>query len=1330
MAYGKRDSSGRLVFVRFVLSEFCIGLLIIFLCYAFAGPALAVGPDFPGGVMVQPVKAVPALPSGGSGPSQSVPQLLDRSVVSPERSSLVQPGFVSGPVMGRVSVPDVSLPGGVSGLNEITPPVASIKNDGNVSTEAFVQPDIGFSLIIDSSGSMSWNDRNNLRLTASKSMAKLINILNRDGASHSLALVDFDSSSELKFSMNRVDEDNIETILEEIDKIKSSGGTCIPPALQMGYDQLLSKEGTYDKGCAILLTDGEDGCSGAINKVQQFVNKGWPIFTIGLSSDADIPLLKQISSASNGQNYPISVDGDITGIFLDILKKIGLIETTKKQTITLIGGETEEITYIDDWPPTIMVKEEEGGTPPTPKGEGPNGPVEYEPTDLGNGETIFTPKDEDKNKPIAKIIYKNPDGNPKTFTQIIIIPNPTIRLFTDSTDTYYKGNSYSINAWLERDNGQKISPVNFIDCTWTLPDGSSQSVLFSSVGNGMYKTNFVPNIVGFHQMTINAQSGSLTLSKNIYFNVVESTAPDIEWEKILTGNNYDVGNGLILSDNDGFVITGYSDSTNGDYTGNNGGYDIFIKKYSLTGNLLWSKMYGASIDDAMYSVKQVSDGGFVLAGDTNSNAGEFKSKGSYDGAILKIDKNGNKQWVKTIGGTGGDTARDVFLADDGTFILTGFGSSNNGDLPGNLGPDDGFVRKYDVNGNVIWTKLYHNYGDDEFHTIIPASDGGFVVGGFSNTGMSGYHGAIDFNVFKYDKNGIMQWGKPYGGKNNDYLNQIITSHDGGYILAGNSWSNDGDSGQVVGHHGDWDAWIAKIDANGNFVDQVCLGGSNGQGAYGIASTSDGGYIVVCDTRANDGDVSGMIGTRDIWVVKLSSSLDIQWQKCLGKSGVESSPQAVVEANDGGYIILGQNAKSGSQDVWIIKLKPEHTLSPPVVSSITPSTAQNTGTATISNLAGTGFKTGAKVSLKRSGYADIPASNVVVSSPNKITCRFPLSDKNGGAWNVVVTNTDGHIGTKYGGFSITGGTGSYNIGVFRGSKWYLDSSGNGAWGAGDKTHSFGLSNDVPVTGDWNGDGKRDIGVFRGRTWYLDSSGNGAWGAGDKTYTFGLSGDKPVTGDWNKDGKTDIGVFRGNKWYLDSSGNGAWGVGDKTYSFGLSGDIPVTGVWNKDGKTDIGVFRGNKWYLDSSGNGAWGSGDKTYTFGLAGDKPITGDWNKDGKTDIGVFRGNKWYLDSSGNGAWGAGDKTYTFGLSGDTPVTGKWSGSSGTASIQSVELNPLEKPDSVFEVPDVTRPVAAVPVVEMPVNSNSVKNTVTPGVVPSQPNPLVSGQNKIPGNPLL
>jgi hypothetical protein len=248
-----------------------------------------------------------------------------------------------------------------------------------------------------------------------------------------------------------------------------------------------------------------------------------------------------------------------------------------------------------------------------------------------------------------------------------------------------------------------------------------------------------------------------------------------------------------------------------------------------------------------------------------------------------------------------------------------------------------------------------------------------------------------------------------------------------------------------------------------------------------------------------------------------------------------------------------------------------------------------------------------------------------------------------------------------------------IGVFRPSTqlFYLDANGNGAWNGAliDKAYSFGLTGDIPINGDWNGDGRTEIGVFRPSTqlFYLDANGNGAWNGAliDKAYSFGLTGDIPITGDWNGDGRTEIGVFRPSTqlFYLDANGNGAWNGAliDKAYSFGLTGDIPITGDWNGDGRTDIGIFRPSThmFYLDANGNGAWNGAliDKAYNFGLTGDIPITGDWNGDGRTDIGVFRPSTdtFHQDYSGDGVWDGAviDRTYNFGLTGDLPISGKW-----------------------------------------------------------------------------
>jgi hypothetical protein len=245
------------------------------------------------------------------------------------------------------------------------------------------------------------------------------------------------------------------------------------------------------------------------------------------------------------------------------------------------------------------------------------------------------------------------------------------------------------------------------------------------------------------------------------------------------------------------------------------------------------------------------------------------------------------------------------------------------------------------------------------------------------------------------------------------------------------------------------------------------------------------------------------------------------------------------------------------------------------------------------------------------------------------------------------------------------------GVFRNGAWYLDANANGKWDPGvDITvpaGSFGLSTDIPITGDWNGDGITEIGVFRNGNWYLDANGSRTWNAGDITIpagAFGNRNDIPVTGDWNGDGITEIGVFRNGAWYLDANGNGKWDPGvDITVpagSFGLSTDTPITGDWNGDGITEIGVFRNGNWYLDANGSRTWNAGDITIpagAFGNRNDIPITGDSNGDGITNIGVFRNGAWYVDDNGNGQWDPGVDIAlpvgSFGLSNDKPITGVW-----------------------------------------------------------------------------
>jgi len=220
------------------------------------------------------------------------------------------------------------------------------------------------------------------------------------------------------------------------------------------------------------------------------------------------------------------------------------------------------------------------------------------------------------------------------------------------------------------------------------------------------------------------------------------------------------------------------------------------------------------------------------------------------------------------------------------------------------------------------------------------------------------------------------------------------------------------------------------------------------------------------------------------------------------------------------------------------------------------------------------------------------------------------------------------------------------GLVRGNTWLLRNSNSS--GAADITFHYGLTDDFPVTGDWDGNGTTTPGLVRGRTWLLKNSNTG--GTADVTFSFGRPGDYPITGDWDGNGTTTPGVVRGTTWLLKNSNSG--GAADVTFAFGRSDDFPVTGDWDGNGTTTPGLVRGATWLLKFSNTG--GSADSSFTYGRSDDFPVTGDWDGDGVTTPGLVRSRTWLLKNSNSG--GTADNTFTFGRVDDFPVTGDWDGS--------------------------------------------------------------------------
>jgi hypothetical protein len=246
--------------------------------------------------------------------------------------------------------------------------------------------------------------------------------------------------------------------------------------------------------------------------------------------------------------------------------------------------------------------------------------------------------------------------------------------------------------------------------------------------------------------------------------------------------------------------------------------------------------------------------------------------GKSDAWIVKLDSQGTIQWQRSLGGSNQDAAYSIQITSDGGYIIAGSSYSHDGDVTGNHGKSDAWIVKLDSQGAIQWQKSLGGGNLDEAISIQITSDGGYIIASSSksnNGDVTGNHGDDDYWIIKLDSQGTLQWQKSLGGSEWDKAYSIQITSDGGYIIAGFSYSHDGD---VKGNHGKYDYWIVKLDSQGTIQWQKSLGGSVEDAARSIQQTSDGGYIIAGISWSNDGDVKGNQGKYDFWIVKLQGQV--------------------------------------------------------------------------------------------------------------------------------------------------------------------------------------------------------------------------------------------------------------------------------------------------------------------------------------------------------------------------------------------------------------------------------------------------------------------------
>jgi len=444
----------------------------------------------------------------------------------------------------------------------------------------------------------------------------------------------------------------------------------------------------------------------------------------------------------------------------------------------------------------------------------------------------------------------------------------------------------------------------------------------------------------------------------------QAQAPTIEWQKSFGGSGDDRAYSIKQTSDGGYIVAGYSYSNDGDVNGNYGYADYWIVKLNANGDTTWTKSYGGLYVDYAYSISQTNDGGYIVAGTTSSTDGDISgNNGQNDYWILKLNAIGDTLWTKCLGGSRNESAYSISQISDGGYIIAGFSSSNDGDVSGNngnVGNADYWIVKLNEIGDTLWTKCLGGSNGDYANYISQTSDGGYIVAGYSysNDGyVSGNHGQYDYWIVKIDAIGDTLWTKCLGGSRNETTKSISQTSDGGYIVAGFSNSSDGD---VSVNKDSSDAWIVKLNATGDTLWTKCLGGSDHDYAWSIKQTTDGGYIIAGFSSSNDGDVSGNHGNSDYWIVKLNAIGDTLWTKCLGGSNSDDA-RSINQTSDGGYIVAGISRSNdgdvsgnhGGSDYWIVKLSPDTLTSVPEINqkdlfSLYPNPAKNNVQLIMSN----------------------------------------------------------------------------------------------------------------------------------------------------------------------------------------------------------------------------------------------------------------------------------------------------------------------------------------------------------------------------------------------
>lgn len=413
---------------------------------------------------------------------------------------------------------------------------------------------------------------------------------------------------------------------------------------------------------------------------------------------------------------------------------------------------------------------------------------------------------------------------------------------------------------------------------------------------------------------------------------------ELDFIKSYGGSGEDTPQAIIATTDGGFAVLGFSNSTDGDLASKELAVnDYWLLKFDADGELQWSKTYGGSKDDRGQSLVQTQDGGFAMTGYAMSDDGDASlNKGFHDNWIIKVDAQGTLLWEKSFGFSGHDHSYDIIETADGGLFFSGFlditsaladGYTNKGSTSLTAhGVGEFWGTKLDGQGNIEWRSYFGGTNNDRSHAVVQSNDGGFVLSGFSESDdfdIKDSRGSYDFWVVKIDGQGELAWQNSFGGTGIDISYDIAKTNDNGYIVVGNTFSNDTD---IAKNHGESDVWMIKIDDSGKLVWEHTFGGSAFDAAQSVALSVDGGFIISGNSKSTAMDLIVNAGENDIWLIKTDADGKMLWQKSFGGTGLDFGYDALENA-DKSILLVGESASvkfldhqsKGKTDVVVMKI---------------------------------------------------------------------------------------------------------------------------------------------------------------------------------------------------------------------------------------------------------------------------------------------------------------------------------------------------------------------------------------------------------------------------